>query len=1204
MYPDGFAQRPAGALPQSRPERNIRDVNEAKAMRKAEIERRCQDLKPPLPSGILNHMESFQAAIQISQPLTEHAWEVLKPRLLAQRPYAERKEQEKIQQDELLQEEYKQRRQQETQLKETKEALDREWDTVQAPMRNRISALADEIIAEKWSNGDSVSKDTSPKFAADVLLYVRERFYADIAQEDAEARISGQMVKVDHHNEPPTRKLILENMKWLFDTKIKPLTENFQKELFLCNGCEGNFKFYGFEGVIQHYAAKHTTTLSMGSVVVHWRAEWPEYPPFNPNPTAAKAAYYKIPTPVSTSVQGQVNGDLQPQQYYGYGQGPDVTSASHPPQQVYHSMQTPTEVYHPPNIGPQQSTSFPYSAEHIYPYSTAAAGNVPVPPSNSGPSIGYPGPTPQAIYPIPNQGYNYQTQAPYGQAPHSYPAPQYPRPQYPPYTQGQDYNMPGTQILDPNSQYHGQNTMVQQSNGYAPRPVLMHPSGLAPDVYQKQLDELAKHAREVWFGTSGIKDIPQSVRIFVVIHHAASRFAASFSHEPTLAMFIDGLDNHPKMRPVRSLNGLACKTCVHGSSSDGQQAFLQHPVADRKLYTLPHLLNHFRTAHVEQNPAFPDHSAVSLTTRSDWKRDMIELPELPLIADLINAQGVDDTKLGLIASVFPEAFPNPLPIMGKRSGNIGPVPIYRANSTSTNPPRAVAPITHHSQSSTTENATNFQPFPRPVSTLKMPSSRAQSSEPPGEDEYDPHRPAYLGKIIRPDTGAAASRHKEHATSPPIPAEPGPAFQYGQNEAQYHAANSLSSNHAAHGSQANIANGESGHYRGPDHISRRGMAHESPVDVHSDGRFTEVYAGPSERQIFHDSNQRAYNENSGVSHRCVTESLKPNGESNSTQYGNHATSPTEAADQFLRSFPVSNASHSNLHEQDAGSRPTSTWPDGTRNVERDRKHFESFGTERWNGVQSGARQKSDNHPIIDSIRAASLISKAVEDSASSQGLMAKAHQEDEYRPPTHIQLPLSTTRVGQSPQPYDKQSGSRHVVTHQQYTVSDKDRPQEDRASSYHQPREPHYRSRSRSPRPSPLERGFYRSRSPRVEARNDSVYHVISPSLRTENSSQRITGYDYPVQERYEYIDTSVPTEDRYGRRVEYVPVRYEEPRRTEPSRYILAPRYEEPAPPPPPPQGYVRVQQGYGEERFYEREGQLYRAGPSAQAYAPEYRY
>lgn len=199
---------------------------------------------------------------------------------------------------EVLAEEYRQRRHQEAQLKETKDNFDREWEIFQTPVRNRIGALANDIIETRWAGAKSITKDTSPKFAADVLVNVRQRFYAEIAQEDEAALAAGGPVKTDSPNGPPTRKLILENMKWLFDTKIKPLTDHFQRELFLCNGCDGNFKFYGFEGVIQHYAAKHTTTLSMGNIVVHWRAEWPEHPPSTPIlawPKQPTTRYQRLP---------------------------------------------------------------------------------------------------------------------------------------------------------------------------------------------------------------------------------------------------------------------------------------------------------------------------------------------------------------------------------------------------------------------------------------------------------------------------------------------------------------------------------------------------------------------------------------------------------------------------------------------------------------------------------------------------------------------------------------------------------------------------------------------------------------------------------------------------------------------------------------------------------------------------------------------
>lgn len=1153
-YNDTFAQRPMASFPQPRPERNIRDVNEAKAARKAEIERRCGELDPPLLSNILNHMNSFQAATQISQTLTDHAWDVLKPRLLAEKPFAERKEEERIRQAELLEEEYKQRRQQEAQLKETKEALDREWDSVQAPVRNKIGALADEIISENWSNGDSVSKDTSPKFAADVLMFVRERFYADIACEDDSARAAGESVKVDQPNEPPTRKLILENMKWLFDTKIKPLTENYQKELFLCNGCEGNFKFYGFEGVVQHYAAKHTNSLSMGSVVVHWRAEWPEHPPFHPNPSAAKAAYYKIPTPVNTSLQAPAGPEPQVQAYYGaYGHPTEPGTAGPPP---YDGAQAPPSAYPTNYASPQPNGGYPYPPAQGYPpYSQ-------VPQMEQGQAVSYP--SQQNMYPNTPHGYN-------GYAPPQYPQPSpaygfpYGQPAYSAYPHAPEYPRPGGYAPEQGGQYYGAGAVAHPTT-FPPRPVAVHPSGLAPDVYQKQLDELAKQAREIWFGTSGIKDIPQSVRIFVVIHHVASRFAATYTNEPSLAMFIDGLDNHAKMRPVRSLNGLACKTCVTAGSGSGPDvhAFAQSAIADRRLFTLPHLLNHFRSAHVDDAYAVKEPNTVQDPSKPDWKRDMIELPELPLIADLINAPGMDDAKLALVAAVFPNAFPSPLPRMGK-GGNSGPLPAYKHDySTQKAAPRITATQVHPERSSKQESRNENRSYSRPYSALQAQSPGGQSTGALGEDEYDPHRPAYLGTIVKPENNSARSRDDQYRSLG--------TTQYPQYGADSGTTNLKTEN---------------------------------------------LYPNVAEEQRSHSANKLAHSENAQA--LSLYAQLLQNGTiqdgTGSKPIQTATTSPSEAADQFLNNIPISRSrQHQDVesYPQDTTPRSASYWQDSAVYSDRQQGLNNTSNADRWNGDNLSGQYPGSRSPV-DAIRAAQSISRAVDDlaasqRAASQRAVSKPRHDDEYQPPSHVQIDLSASRAGQSPRQYDVRRQPEQYVAEQQYTVKESSS-RGDRTNSYQQTREPYYRSRSRSPQTSQLDRGYYRARSPRDDRRQETMYRVISPSVRPESQVQRVMSGEYAGQPRYQYFEERIPMDDHYSRRVEYVPVRYGEQGSTEPGRYVQIQHIEEP----PAPRGYVRIEPGYSAEQIYDRNGHIYRAesaayhteqyrGPST--YAQEYRY
>ncbi|EEH43721.2 uncharacterized protein PADG_00010 [Paracoccidioides brasiliensis Pb18] len=726
-----------------RTERSLREVNEAKASRKAEIERRCLDLVPPLTPAVLSHMDSFSAAIQIPHPFTDRDWAILKPRLLSQRDAAERREQDKVKHDQLLQARSEERRQQDAQYREAKEQLDREWDEAQKPVRDRMALYADEIIREGWRGGEIVTKEKSPKFAADVLIYVKDKFYRELAQEAALARNTGKPIPEDAPGVPPTRKLILENMKFIFDTKIKPLTEQFQKELFLCNGsgCEGNTKFYGFEGVIQHYAAKHTNVLSLGSVVVHWRAEWPEHSPFHPNPNAAKALFFAMPRPTMGHI-GYPNPSHGPM----FMPGPD---------QVHHHPPDGAPVYPQPSPGPYNRT--PFGTPYAY-------GSGPYRPPSPAPPF-YPKQQTNFVYPAPQSGYApvggyepYRTPHPPnpvygspfpGQAyPPPYPpptdsrAPQpYPPPQYPPPASGQP----------PYAAPYSSNSHPPRRGG-APGHS-SNPNSQAFGVYQAQLDDIAKNARSIWNGTSGIKDLPHNVRAQVVIHHVISRFIERFGNEPPLTLFADGLNNHAQMKPIRNLSGLVCRTCSDGEGS-GRLHHQDASRADRKIYTLPALVSHFQSMHVDRNKSTP--LSGSEPSRLDWQRDMLVLPNNAKVLELVESPGMDDAKLQLVSAAFPWVFPPP------PSANHTPL----SNLSDRKPPESRDTKNVHrshrnnrrskfaEQKPTDMKATLRSPnhhvevavddFPRIV---ELPATDINKGPgPPMGDEYDPHRPAFIEPV--------------------------------------------------------------------------------------------------------------------------------------------------------------------------------------------------------------------------------------------------------------------------------------------------------------------------------------------------------------------------------------------------------------------------------------------------------------------------
>ncbi|KAI1350182.1 hypothetical protein F5Y01DRAFT_305580 [Xylaria sp. FL0043] len=339
-------------------------AEEMKAARRAEIERRAQTLEPPLPAGVLALIPAFQAAIQITSPLDDTAWDLLRPRLIAQRGDIGQDKEEQVSTYSAASTKQSEESQSLQRLTlEAKQQIDKTWDDAQAPLRAHISLLADQFIYESWANGRKVNKVSSLQFAADILLYVRRRFYTGIETENAAARAAGREPPHEAPNGPFTRKLTLENMRWLFDVKVKPFTEPYRQELFYCHGCETNNKLYGFEGVVQHYAAKHTSSLSLGSVVVHWRAEWPEVPPFHPRPHCLRAQSAGFPKhksrealPPTLHVQPPYQTGMMP----NYGQPITHSPQTHP------FIPLPGEYTHPYQGQAFQDHINPLPHENIY----------------------------------------------------------------------------------------------------------------------------------------------------------------------------------------------------------------------------------------------------------------------------------------------------------------------------------------------------------------------------------------------------------------------------------------------------------------------------------------------------------------------------------------------------------------------------------------------------------------------------------------------------------------------------------------------------------------------------------------------------------------------------------------------------------------------------------------------------------------------
>lgn len=710
------AQSPHNATPypvpqspfrHSRGDRNARDANEVKASRKADIEHRCQSLSPPIPSKLLRHMDSFKAAIQIAAPLTDQAWEMLAPRLISQREAAEEVERSQAYQTVSSQIRNMDKRPQESNHKEAKDVMDREWDDAQRPIRDRLASYADDIIREEWRNGEMVNRDNASRFAAAVLIEVRKRYMCDSLGLHQNSVDNGSKPSIPH-------KLVLDSMKWVFDNKIKHITERYRKDLFLCSSCEGNFKFYGFEGVIMHYAAKHTNQFSNGNVVVSWKeAEWPEEPPFHADPVAFRNTFFAP----NAAMNGQT--PFAQFQFGGYSRGTTATPGmqSQGPYTVPQYSPAPgpfMSPFPPPNFPP--SVMAPgYDAQaaanqNALGSAAAAAAVAQAMAFQGSPANNYASLALGGINPLPMTEILAPAVVPAIPTAPAAPAPPALPEQAQPRTEldRRGWNSPGKQSSD-------RRTATPLDEG-------------------GQVSMFANVLKEQWMNMVGVKDLPNSVRLYVTIKNAVSAFRFQFEVDPDLKVLMDALSYRNLLaKSVKSAQGLSCKACHtllirHGGSS----------TEDPKLYNAVSLVSHFGQSHVSEASSVV---AGLHPTSLDWKEDMIQLPDGHSIAALVRCQGMDEKKLRILADAFPEHFSHPLPRLDKdgqdhpgsppRQGqHIKPEPGTESKATPTNSGKGTRPSTR----GTDADSPRLYPGRR-------------------EDEYDPRRPALetsaRGHVQRP-----------------------------------------------------------------------------------------------------------------------------------------------------------------------------------------------------------------------------------------------------------------------------------------------------------------------------------------------------------------------------------------------------------------------------------------------------------------------
>lgn len=584
--PQASSDGDARSITRTRPGRTLEEAERMKAERRKEIERRCQGLNPPIMPATLEFMNAFQASLQISLPMDDNQWAILKPRLLAQRMEALRKQttQERLSQDPALQLEEREFFEQEQRV--AQENIDHMWFELKIPPRDKLGHYARNFIRNFWRDGNGVTKTTSSKFAAEVLCHVRQQFEEAIAQEDKVLELKGTAFPHDPAS-LALRKLNLEDMRWTFVEFVKPHTEKFGKELFLCSVCDNNQKLFSFEAVIQHYAAKHTNVFSRGNAVVYWKAEWPLEPPFDPSPN--------IPW---------VRDGTQP-----------IAHIRMQGQYAQRAWTAPTD---------------------------------PVPASNSS-----------------HQGY---------------------------------------------------------------------------------VNEIVALIREFWHQTDDIYNLPEALRVSVVIQLTCSRFLQRFNEEISLHLFLNCVQNRPEVDFLLGITGLQCDACSHrpegsprdlvGWSSSGR--------------SLAELLTHFQRTHIDFDASSHTEYGIlssgsrtsTSSTRLDWRRDMILLPSRAAIQAFFHAPSTDSQKVQIIA----DALNAPAYTLPKRAGP----PSQMSLSDSVH-----SPVVQQSTQLGPRSNHGSVRASRPSHSI----ARSEVSVPVSEDEYDLHRPALPsneGRIMPGHSHAHAS----------------------------------------------------------------------------------------------------------------------------------------------------------------------------------------------------------------------------------------------------------------------------------------------------------------------------------------------------------------------------------------------------------------------------------------------------------------
>ena len=543
-------------------------MKELKAKRKAEIERRCQLLDPPIMPSTLAYMDVFKAALQIPMLLDDNAWEMLKPRLLGER------EQAGIRED--FAGHGRAAGTDPGAITHPSDPLDGEVDPLQNPVKASLSLIVDDYIRSQWRGGhDTVTFANAPQFAASVLTHALQSYSKQRIPAVSTPSAVSSITKLVEGSWP---RIKLEDIKWICDFKLRPITSKVRKELYLCSSCEG--KFYAFDPLIQHYAAKHTAKLSYGNAILYWKAEWPDELPFNPHPELRKTT--------------------------------EAAAITIPAAQRYQSSALPRSL---PPAGIQfphtSGTSNITSPVWLPPVWTGGTTQPPV--KVQGPAV--PDAQPNQNSPQRPGGANAQSEYDSGLA-----------------RQSRQWLNPQSTLNNPLQ--HAEPLSVFDAGARTNAIDQSPPS-------EQELRILIDSLRDNWIDLSALHIRSQSVQIQSLVHLVCQDYSGHFGRDLRLDYFVEALRNTASLQRLFGSIDLMCKVCMSRYVQDHQHRLERYRFpADEEPYDLLGLLLHVSAKHVTgthvdrgQYPTFGQQGM-------DWKYDLVYISSTEFVpADSGNSWG-------------------------------------------------------------------------------------------------------------------------------------------------------------------------------------------------------------------------------------------------------------------------------------------------------------------------------------------------------------------------------------------------------------------------------------------------------------------------------------------------------------------------------------------------------------------------------------